>query len=292
MKISCITSVYGERGKIRDIESIIQAAARIGLDAIELFAEKNLGDRIRHAGLNTTDEEIEKTRKLADQYQLHISSICAHFSLIQDDKKERELSLREYKKCIDQAVVLGTDFVHGFSGIPEPQMAHDENFLWRVFCEGACEILDYAGSRNIQFGMEPVIHHLVHSLGTLDQMFERMKRDDLFINYDPVHLYLSGAQGDPVATIRKYGHKIKHVHVHDGHGPGSFHWDQFVQTLKQEWNNFDPPGMGELNWGAILVELKKAGFDGYLSLEHIGDGYTPIDYIVWNYRNMMQNLSQ
>ena len=271
MRTSCITSVYGERGRIRDIESIIIAASRIGLGAIEIFAEKNLGDRVRHAGLNTTDEEIETTKKLCDAHNLKVSSISAHFSLLADDADKRNLSMREYKKCIDQAVVLDAPFVHGFSGIPGPLMAADEDRMWRTFRAGVTEVLDYARGKRIEFGIEAVIHHLVNGLESIDRMFDVIQADDLYLNYDPVHIYVSGGREDVVETIRKHGGRIRHVHIHDGHGARSFVWKEFVRTLTQDWDKFDPPGMGELDLQQIVRELRNVGYDGYLSLECIGE---------------------
>jgi len=294
MKTSLITSIYGSKGQIRPIEQLIPAVAEAGVDAIEIFAERNYGPTNRHAGLDISDEQIRKTKKLCDQHKLAISSISAHFPMISQDPRERDEYIREYKKCIDQALILETPFVHGFTGDPDSKntIVQDEDRGWKVFRESCVEVLDYARSKGVEFGMEPVVNHLVHGLASCEKMFAGVKRDDLYINYDPSHIYLSGKPEDPVTFIRKYAKRIKHVHIHDAFCAGSFNWDEYKRTLEPKWSNFKAPGMGEVNMKQIVDELAKAGYDGYLSIECIGEGYQVIDYITWHYNRMMKQFMQ
>lgn len=292
MKTSLITSIYGSKGKIRPIEELIPAVAQTGIDAIEIFAERNYGPKNRHAGLDISDAQIIKTRKLADKYKLKISAVSAHFPLISKTAGLRRQYIDEYKKCIDQAVMLGTDFVHGFSGDPDTKnkIVRDEDKAWGLFRDGCLEILDYAKKKKIAFGMEPVINHLVHGLASCEKMFDVVGRDDLYINYDPSHLYLCGPASDPVTFIRKHGRRIKHVHIHDAFGANVFNWAKYQKTLEPIWTNFKAPGMGEIDLAKIVAELKKAGYRGYLSIECIGSGYEIIDYVTWHYNRMIKNF--
>lgn len=292
MKTSLITSVYAERTSIRDIRELVPAVAKTGIDAIELFAETCRGKTSRHAGVDISDEQIALTRDLCKKHGLAISSISAHFSMISENADVRKECIREYKKCIDQAVVLGTPFVHGFSGDPDGKnpLVRDEKKVWSIFRESCVEVLDYAKSKHIEFGIEPVLNHLVHGLASTEKMFDVVDREDLYINYDPIHLYLSGQASDPITFIRKYGQRIRHVHIHDGFSAGVFQWENYVKTLEPDWVHFSPPGMGELNLAEIVAELKKAGFDGYLSIEHIGSGYEIVDYVTWHYNRMMKAM--
>jgi sugar phosphate isomerase/epimerase len=294
MKTSLITSIYGQRGQIRPIEELIPTVAQTGIDAIELFAEQNYGPKNRHAGLDVPLAQIKKTKKLADKYKLKISSISAHFPLISQTPKLQRLYINEYKKCIDQAVILETNFVHGFSGDPDTKntIVRDEDRAWSIFREGCIEILDYAQARKISFGMEPVINHLVHGLKSCEKMFEVVGRNDLYINYDPSHLYLCGQATDPFTFIKKYAKRIKHVHIHDAFGAGIFNWTRYKKTLEPIWTNFKAPGMGEIDLAKIVATLKKSGYDGYLSIECIGSGYEVIDYITWHYNRMMKQFLQ
>jgi sugar phosphate isomerase/epimerase len=292
MKTSLITSIYADRSGIRDIRELIPAVAKTGIDAVEIFAERNHGRTVRHAGLDISDEQIALTRQLCDRYGLAISSISAHFPLISENAALRAEYLCEYKKCIDQAVMLGTPFVHGFSGDPDTRnpLVREEAAAWRLFREGCVEVLDYAQSKGIAFGMEPVVNHLVHGLASTQKMFDVVGRDDLYINYDPIHLYLSGQASDPITFVKMFGERIRHVHIHDGLSAGVFCWQSFLKTLEPDWTHFAPPGMGELDLPAIVAALTEAGYDGFLSIECIGSGYEIIDYVTWHYHRMMTSM--
>ena len=294
MKTSLITSIYGRPGTIRPIEELIPAVAETGIDAIEVFAERNLGPKVRHAGLDIPDEQIRRTKALCDEYGLGVSAISAHFPLISEDPALRAEYIAEYKKCIDQAVVLGASFVHGFSGDPDARnkMVRDEATVWRILRQGCIEVLDYAREKKIAFGMEAVVNHLVHGLESCERMFELVNRDDLYVNYDPSHFYLSGRATDPITFIQRHGRRIRHVHVHDAFGAGSFNWQEYTKTLEPTWSNFKAPGMGEIDLKAIIEELKRIGYDAYLSIEHVGSGYEIIDYVAWHYHRMMKQYLQ
>lgn len=292
MKTSLITSIYGRKGEIRPIEELIPAVAATGADAIELFAERNYGPANRHAGLSIPDEQVRKTGELAARHGLAISAVSAHFPMIATDPALRAEYLAEYKKCIDQAAMIGVPFVHGFSGDPDAAnpIVRDEPKAWELLRETCLEVLDHAAKRGVEFGMEPVVNHLVHGLASCEKMFETVGRDDLYINYDPIHLYLAGKADDHLTFIRRHGRRIKHVHVHDGFGPGSFDWQQYQRTLEPKWTNFKAPGMGELDLPRIIDELRRAGYDGYLSIEHIGSGYEIVDYVTWHYNRMIKGM--
>lgn len=128
----------------------------------------------------------------------------------------REKNLKEYKRCIDQAVILNVDFVHGYSGgIEGPISEEEEKELWNLFKSGLLEVLDYAKEKGVKFGIEGVIHHLVHGYESVKKMFEFINRDDLYLNYDPCHLFISKPEGGHIKVIEEFGEKVKHVHVHD-----------------------------------------------------------------------------
>jgi len=292
MKTSLITSIYADKNGIRDIRELIPAVARTGIDAVEIFAERNHGRTIRHAGLDISDDQIKLTRELCDKHGLEISSISAHFPMISENIDQRKEYVREYKKCIDQALLLRTPFVHGFTGDPDVRnpLVRDEKKVWQIFRDTCIEVLDYAKSKNIEFGLEPVVNHLVHGLDSCEKMFDVVGRDDLYINYDPIHIYLSGKTDDPITFVKKHSSRIKHVHIHDGIGAGVFNWTNYLKTLEPDWSHFAPPGMGDLDLKAIVNELKKAGYDGFLSIECIGSGYEVVDYATFHYNRMMKQF--
>ena len=278
------------------LKEIIEIISRAGLDGIELNAEIFFGPKNRHAGLDISDEQIKETKKLCKNYGLKVSSIGAHFSFLSKDPKMRERNLREYKKCIDQAVILGAEVVHGFSGGPGKNQIGDEEELWRIFKSGCTEVLDYAKDKGIMFGIEPVITHLVYNYDSVKKMFEVINRGDLYLNYDPCHLYMSEPANGHLKMIDEFGEKIIHVHTHDAVGMAEFNWEDFIKKDKVTWENMRPFGCGEIDWKQVVKSLKKKGFDGFLSFEYgIQGWYVPgykfyIETVAKSYNHLMKQI--
>lgn len=84
-----------------------------------------------------------------------------------------------------------------------------------------------------------------------------LKRDNVFINFDPANMILYGA-GEPIAAIKTLGKFIRHVHVKDAtasNKPG------------EEWGAEVPFGTGQVNPKKFLVALRNVGYSGPLCIE-------------------------
>jgi sugar phosphate isomerase/epimerase len=93
----------------------------------------------------------------------------------------------------------------------------------------------------------------------------------LGFNFDPANLLLAGM--DPVVFVAELGARIRHVHAKDGervlhhaarsgllaHG----RWDRPDRGFR-----FRVAGWGELDWKRVITELRVAGYDGVLAVEH------------------------
>jgi sugar phosphate isomerase/epimerase len=76
---------------------------------------------------------------------------------------------------------------------------------------------------------------------------------DLFIKYDTSHSVYDN--GDYLLETKKWGHRFAHVHIKGSLIVGGERYD-------------DPPaGMDQINWGAFISALYRAGYDGTLSIE-------------------------
>jgi L-ribulose-5-phosphate 3-epimerase len=84
-----------------------------------------------------------------------------------------------------------------------------------------------------------------------------LKRDNVFINFDPANMILYGA-GEPISAIRTLGQFIRHVHVKDATGsakPGV------------EWGEEVPFGTGQVNPKQFLQALHDVKYTGPLCVE-------------------------
>jgi L-ribulose-5-phosphate 3-epimerase len=93
--------------------------------------------------------------------------------------------------------------------------------------------------------------------GELLEFLHDLKRDNVFINFDPANMILYGA-GEPISAIKTLGKFIRHVHVKDATAstrPG------------EDWGVEVPFGTGQVSPKQFLQALHNAGYHGPLCIE-------------------------
>ncbi|KAB8184610.1 sugar phosphate isomerase/epimerase family protein [Microbispora catharanthi] len=125
-----------------------------------------------------------------------------------------------------------------------------------------------AAARCRDRGLEPVFHH---HLGTDVETPEEIERllgsTDVSLCLDTGHLWLAG--GNPVAAIRDWSSRIRQVHVKDAsrdvlariRAGGGDLWDLVAA------GGFPPLGRGDLDLPAVLAELRRSGYEGWIVIE-------------------------
>jgi inosose dehydratase len=108
-------------------------------------------------------------------------------------------------------------------------------------------VVDVAGEFGLTASYHPHLGTIVESPGEVDKLMSRSR-----IGFCPDTAHLAAGGGDPAALIRRYGGRVRHVHLKD---------------LRREPFAFLPLGQGELNFGGILAALDEAGYDGWLVVE-------------------------
>ncbi|TQS23341.1 TIM barrel protein [Microbispora hainanensis] len=128
--------------------------------------------------------------------------------------------------------------------------------------------IDEAAARCRDRGLEPVFHH---HLGTDVETPEEIERllgsTDVSLCLDTGHLWLAG--GNPVAAIRDWSSRIRQVHVKDAsrdvlarvRANGGDLWDLVAA------GGFPPLGQGDLDLPAVLAELRRSGYEGWIVIE-------------------------
>lgn len=232
------------------VEEAIRFVARHGYDAIELNAETLPWAR-PHVTDATPPEERAKIRRAVEEAGLAISSISAHIPLASPDEAERERAVAFTKGCIDLAVDLGTDIVHGLAGELAPGQDPDE--AWAALLDSVRACTEYAAQRNVRFAFEAVTGMIVHNVASLQRLLAEVP--GLYVNFDPSHLAVEGE--DIPAAVATFAGKIIHCHFKDALGkPGDY--------------KFPPLGEGEVDLGAFLQALRRNGYRGYISVEYEG----------------------
>ncbi|XVQ83099.1 sugar phosphate isomerase/epimerase family protein [Microbispora siamensis] len=125
-----------------------------------------------------------------------------------------------------------------------------------------------AAARCRDRGLEPVFHHhLGTDVETPEEIERLLDSTDVSLCLDTGHLWLAG--GNPVAAIREWSSRIRQVHVKDAsrdvlariRASGGDLWDLIAA------GGFPPLGQGDLDLPAVLAELRRSGYEGWIVIE-------------------------
>src|SRR5699024_10050599 len=105
------------------IKESVELLKKHKYDAIELNASITpFGEP--HIDIEMSDKEIKNA--ILELKEIEVSSISAHFELIQKEESIREKIINYTKQSIDIAELLGHTIVHGYSGNASEDMSDEE----------------------------------------------------------------------------------------------------------------------------------------------------------------------
>lgn len=221
--------------------------------------------------LDYSDEKIAEIRDLCEKKGLAISAICGdiggHAFHIESECMVRAGILCRFA---DIAEKLGTKVITTHIGVvPED---HSDP-VYPLMLKSIRHAAEYSARKNIRFAIEtgPEQPEVLRSF------IEDVDSEGLGVNLDPANLRMVSCV-DPVHAVEVLGKYIVHTHAKDGINlyPGSaravygmFDPDGTRRQLNEKPAEFRevPLGQGQVPWDAYLAALKKAGFDGFLTIE-------------------------
>ncbi len=139
---------------------------------------------------------------------------------------------------------------------------------WKVFIEGTQRIAHAVAE---QTGLRTVFHHhcggFVETPEEVDKLMSLTDPDLIGLCLDTGHYQFGG--GDPLAAVKQYADRIWHVHFKD------FNPEIAARSSAQGWDYFESVlqgvfcelGQGEVDFPAILTELKKNGYKEWIVVE-------------------------
>ena len=262
MKLSCIPVCFFApilREKTMSREDWLKIAVEVGLDGTEIY-ESFVGD-LDASGM-------AKFRDVVHDAGLRVSMFSREDNFA--NPAEREQAIAQVKRSVDAAVICGTDIVRVTAGCPHSpeertyiQETNREDVV-RSCVEGLRGCLDYAEEKNVMLAIEdhPVIGWDVEEfMRILDLLDDRRMK---------VNLDTSNVHPDTVLDLtRRVADRVVHLHVKD----------------RRDNEHRIVIGTGEVDLAGIFGILKKAGFDGWMSLETLGGGKEELRQGIENVRN-------
>ena len=277
MKLGFLTACLPKRS----LADIASWAAEHSFEALEVAAWPALGDRpftATHLDADGfTARDAERVRALFESHRLTLSSLAFYDNNLHPDPVERAAINAHVLALVDAAALLNCPTVGTFIGRdPGRSVAENLRDAENVFAP----LIDRAGEKGVKLVIENCVMEGWHpdgypgNLAYSPELWEWMFDLGLYLNYDPSHLVWMGI--DPVEALRPYVGKVAHAQAKD------------IQTFPERRNRYgypgravlreDPwdvgwwryrvPGLGEVDWRAVVDTLYEGGFDGVLSIEH------------------------
>lgn len=288
MKIGLVSDCLGDRS----FEELLKVAKQIGVEQVELGCGNwSSAPHVDLDGLLESTAKRDEMQGMLNDYGITISAFnCSGNPLAPGEwgRQEDEVT----RKCFKLSEYFGLDTVVMMSGLPAggpedkfpnwvvtswpPETQSMLDYQWnKIAIPYWKEITKVANAHGVKrLALEPHGCQLVHDVENFYRLRDACGGDKTIgFNLDPSHLFWMGA--DPIAVIRALGDAIYHVHIKDVRieKPAEVNTlldgKAVLQFSKRSWN-FAIPGFGhsETWWRTFLVNLKMAGYDGVLSIEH------------------------
>jgi len=228
--------------KAKSLEEVATLVNRYGFDGIEISI-------IDPKTLDTT-----YVKKILAESGLEIPALSTGLnyihlglSLTSSNREKRELAVKRLLEFIDLAERLEAGVVIGLiRGCIEEGQSREE--AYKLMIKGLRKICAYSEQKDVQLFFEPINRYETNLINTVEEslnVLEEVESPVLKLLLDTFHMNIEEPKIEE--SIRKASRKIGHVHVAD--------------------SNRLAPGMGHLDFHAILTALKDAGYNGYLSAE-------------------------
>jgi sugar phosphate isomerase/epimerase len=167
-------------------------------------------------------------------------------------EETRDARVKEMKEISDFARILGCDTVGLHVGfVPADRSSASYQSLLDV----TRDLLDHVAANSQKL-------HLETGQETADHLLEfihDVKRENLFINFDPANMILYGT-GNPIEALKKVGHFVRSVHCKDGKWAAP-------ELRGKEWGTEVALGEGDVGMEDYLRTLKSIGYTGPLTIE-------------------------
>lgn len=186
--------------------------------------------------------------------------------------EERAEKIKVYHEMIDFCAMADIPAMHSHFGfIPEdPSSAQYKDFI-----KVMQDLANYAKERNVMIYFETG----QETPTTLIRAIKDIGTGNVFINCDLANLLMYG-KSNSLDAVRLFGPLIKEFHAKDGKYPDP--------NNPYELGAEVPIPTGEVNFPAVIAELKKQGFKGAVTIECELNG-TRHDYVVKT-RKYLQEL--
>jgi sugar phosphate isomerase/epimerase len=271
-------------------KAFMQALCKTGTmrlsEWIELASKLNVEGLEWYAGFLEMQDENNWPlfRKQVEDHGKVIPMMCCSPDFTHPDKSFRGKEIEKQKRWIDMTFILGGSYCRVLSGQRRPELTLDEGIKIAADCIYEC--LPYAEERNITLILENhykddfwLYPEFAQKMEVFCKLVDRVQHPFFGVNYDPSNTYLAGE--DPIELLRRVSHRVVTMHASD-----RFLKEGTLADLAKEEGGVSgyakrlshgEIGKGLNNYDDIFSELKRVGFDSWISIEDGVDGMAQLE---------------
>ena len=234
-------------------------------------------------------------RRMVEDHGKLIPMMCCSPDFTHPDKKFRDKEIEKEKTWIDMTYALGGSYCRVLSGQRRPELSIGEGVKLAAGCIYEC--LPYAQERNITLILEN--HYkddfweypeFAQKADVFCKLVESVQHPNFGINYDPSNTYLAGE--DPIDLLKRVSHCVVTMHASD-----RYLKEGTIEDLRKEEAgaagyakrlSHGEIGKGLNDYDAIFTELKRVGFNSWISIEDGVDGMDQLEGSVSFLRKKME----
>ena len=248
MRLAFYTYSYTDRLEL-DVDKTLAEIARWGYSGVD--ESSTFGPHVNSRSVSLDRRRL--IRQSAARHGLRIEAVVTHAELTSSLFRGERLNLKE---SIDLARDLGGDVVTFHLGGPVDGVEPD--VVRRTTVAAIREAADHGDGRHVKLAIDlgPWPTWIVRTNDELARLFEDVGSPTFGVNFDPSYLAVQGI--DPVGFVRRFGARIRHVHLKDHIGG----YPQWLHKI---------PGQGEFDYVPIVKALKAARFAGSMAIECFTD---------------------
>jgi hexulose-6-phosphate isomerase len=254
---------YPDRWPLKQCFEVCRAA---GFDAVEI----NFGLEGEFSA-ESSDAQISEIRKLAEQCQIAISGVCTFlywpYPFTHNDPKRRETSIQIATRMVEVARLLGTENLLVVPGAVYAPWVPDFEPVPNDVCERRAReaiqsILPRAEKSRVYLNIENIFANaFLFSPQEVVQFVDSFGSPYVQVHFDTGNIM---QYQFPEHWVPILGKRIKNIHFKE--------WDK--RTHEFNLHTFRTLLDGTTNWPAVISELDKTGYRGYLTFEY----FHPFDH--------------